>query len=134
VPEKTIRCRLITPEERVLDAEVTYASVPLHDGSAGFQHHTGAIVAKLGFGELRLEFPQGESRSWFIDGGFVQNVDDTLTILAGGATASEDLDPEEARAELAESRARTSHDTEEMDRITELRQRAQAKAAIATRR
>lgn len=130
MPDKTIRCKLITPESRLLDAEVTYASVPLHDGKIGIMHDTGAIVGKLGFGELRLDFPQGGSKRWFLDGGFVQNVENELTILSGGAIPAEELNAEEVRAEFAESTARTSTDTEQMDRITQDRDRARAKMAM----
>ena len=129
----TIRCKLITPEARVLDAEILRANVPLHDGQTGIMHRTGALVAKLGFGQLRLDFPQGESKKWFIDGGFVQNVENELTILASGAIPVEKLDAAEAKAELAEAIARKPADPSEMPRITEARNRARAKVTLARR-
>ncbi len=132
--DKTFRCKLITPEERVLDAEVTYANVPLWDGQMGVMHHTSAIVGKLGYGELRLDFPQGGSKSWFIEGGFMQNVEDTLTILASGAVPAADLNAEEAKAELAEATARTPENPTDMEKVTEDRARARAKLAMATRK
>ncbi|MEM8835658.1 MAG: F0F1 ATP synthase subunit epsilon [Planctomycetota bacterium] len=131
---KTIRCTLVTPEARVLDAEVEYARVPLHDGAAGFQHDTGALVAKLGPGELRLDMPGGTSRRWFIGGGFLQNVEDNLTILAEQAIGQEDLDEAEIKAELAEAEARNTSDFEEMTKITEERHKARAKLAVARAR
>ncbi len=129
--DRTFRCKLITPEARVIDAEVTYARVPLWDGKTGVMHHTSAFVGKLGFGELRLDFPQGPSKRWFIDGGFVQNVNDEVTILANGAIAADEIDASEAKAELAEAVARKTEDPIEMDRITEARTRARAKIAVA---
>jgi F-type H+-transporting ATPase subunit epsilon len=131
--DKTFRCTVITPEARVLDAEVTYASVPMHDGQQGVMHLSGAVVGKLGPGELRVEFAAGEPRRWFIEGGFMQNVDDALTILASGAVEAGELDITEVKAELAEAIARTSSDTEQMDKITAERDRARAKLAVATR-
>lgn len=132
--EKTFRCKLITPEERVIDAEVTYASVPLWDGKRGFMHHTSATVGKLGPGELRLDMQGGGSKSWFVEGGFMQNVDDVLTILASGAVPADELSAEEAKAELAEAVARTPENAADMEKITEDRTRARAKLAMATRR
>ena len=128
---QTIRCKLITPEDRVIDAEIVRANVPLHDGQMGIMHRTGAIVAKLGFGQLRVDFPQGESKQWFIDGGFVQNVEDELTILASGAIPVDKINAAEAKAELAEAVARKPQDAREMERITEARNRARAKVALA---
>jgi F-type H+-transporting ATPase subunit epsilon len=131
VADKSFTCKLITPEARILDAEVTYASVPMHDGQRGVMHHTSAIVGKLGPGRLRLDFPGSGSKSWFIEGGFMQNVNDELTILAQGAVPVEDLDAQEAKAELAEAEARKSRDFEEMEKISAERDKARAKVAAA---
>jgi F-type H+-transporting ATPase subunit epsilon len=134
VADRTIRCKVITRVDRVLDAEVTYANVPLWDGQAGFMEATAPFVAKVGVGELRVDLAQGGSKRWFVDGGFMQNVGGTLTILTGEATPADELDAEEARAELAEATARRSEDPKEMDRITRERQRARAKLGMATAR
>ena len=129
--DRTFRCKLITPEARVIDAEVTYARLPLWDGKTGVMSRTSAFVGKLGYGELTLEFPQGSPKRWFIDGGFVQNVNDVTTILANGATPADELDLSEAKAELAEANARKTQDPQEMERINENRVRARAKVAVA---
>ena len=129
--DKSFTCKLITPEDRILDAEVTYASVPMHDGQRGVMHHTSAVVGKLGPGRLRLDFPGSGSKSWFIEGGFMQNVNDELTILAQGATPVDELDPQEAKAELAEAEARKSSDFEEMEKISAERDKYRAKVAAA---
>lgn len=125
--EASFRCKLITPEANALDAQATYAEVPMWDGQRGFMHNSSALVGKLGYGELRVELAGGGQQRWFIDSGFVQNVDDTLTILAAGAIEPEKLSAEEARAELAEANARKSTKPQEMQQITRDRQRAQAK-------
>ena len=128
---KTFNCKLITPVDRELDAEVTYANVPMWDGMRGEMYNSGAVVGKLGPGVLRVDFPSGTSRSWFIDGGFMQNVENELTILATGAVATDELDLGEAKAELAEAEARKSADTREMDKISDERRRLRAKVAAA---
>lgn len=125
-----IRCTVITPEARVLDGEASYVSVPLWDGKAGFERQTSALVAKLGTGELRVDLPDGGTKRWFVDGGFVQNVDNTLTILARDAVSEDELDAASAKAELAEANARKDMDAETMDRISHERRRAQAKLAM----
>ena len=129
--DKTFTCKLITPEARVLDTAATYASVPMHDGQLGVMHQTSAIVGKLGPGEFRVDMPGGQSRSWFVEGGFMQNVGNTLTVLASGAMSPKDIDAEEARAALAEANARKPADPGQMDAITEQRRIAQAKIAAA---
>lgn len=135
-------CTVITREERLVERRVVHVRVPLWDGSAGFLEGAAPLVAKLGVGELRLDVSsgdgpassgRGESLSWLIDGGFVQNVDGRLTILTTGATPVEEIELDRARSELAEANARTSTDVEEMDRISEERRRAQIALTLAQR-
>jgi F-type H+-transporting ATPase subunit epsilon len=88
---KTFRCRLITPTAQVLDDQVTYASVPAWDGLFGVLPDRAPIVAKLGKGKLRLDYPAGgagSSKTFAVEDGFVQMVNNKLTILATKATES----------------------------------------------
>jgi F-type H+-transporting ATPase subunit epsilon len=128
--EKTIRCKLITRKKRVLDAQVKYASVPLWDGKAGFMAESAPFVARVGYGRLRVDMPDGGEKAWFIDAGFMQCVDNTVTILASDAVPVEELNAQDARAELAEANARRSDDPREMDKISRDRERARAKVAV----
>ena len=108
---KTFRCRLITPVAKVLEEDVTYASVPGWDGLFGILPSRAPIVAKLGVGELRLDFPdqgstKGSSRSFLVEDGFVQMVNNRLTILAARAVPVESIDAVTAQSELQEAESR----------------------------
>lgn len=137
--DKPFRCKLITPQARIFDAKISYASVPMWDGKIGVMKGTGAIAGKLGFGELRVEFvdrveigvkvEEAGHKSWFIEGGFVQNVNDELTILATGAMELEQLNEAAAKKELEEANAKNSAVPMEMEQITLSRQKALAKLA-----
>ncbi len=139
--DKPFHCRLITPQARVFDGSVSYASVPLWDGKMGFMAGTGAIVGRLGAGELRIEFidryeagvkvEESGRKQWFVESGFVQNVNNELTILATKAEEIEALDAAQAQKELDEAVGKSSKIATEMDRITEDRNRARAKLALA---
>ncbi|MEM9082954.1 MAG: F0F1 ATP synthase subunit epsilon [Planctomycetota bacterium] len=131
--DQSFRCRLITPTARLLDAEVSYADVPLHDGQVGVMPQTAPIVGELGPGELRLDMPASGTRSYYIDGGFMQHVAGELTILSTGATDIAELDLEEEKAAFAEATARTSLNTDEMDVITADRNKARVRVALASR-
>lgn len=131
----------MTPTHALLDDRVRYASVPLHDGLAGFQPGRGPLVARLGLGELRLDFAdtresKGGSRSFFIDGGFAKMSDEGLTILAEDAVAVETIAKTDAQAELAAAEARKPdlHAADAMAqsaRITHERNRARLKVRLA---
>lgn len=135
-----IRCRVVTPTEQLLDEPITYASIPAWDGLFGVMPGHAPFVAKLGIGELRLEFPAqthgGGDRLYFIDGGFAKIADNDLIILAERAIPAERITETDAKAELAEANARTVPDDaadkgEAADRIRLDRERAQAKLRIA---
>lgn len=135
---KTFRCRLITREAQVLDEPAVAAVVPAWDGLFGVLPGRAPIVAQLGTGELRLDFPdngpaKGGSRSFFVDDGFVQMVNNELTILAVRAIAAEGLSESEAQAEVSELAARSESGLDEPARrqLREQRQRAGAKLRAA---
>lgn len=103
--QKTFRCRLITPTASLVDEAASYASVPAWDGLFGVLPGRAPILARLGIGELRFEFPDtgagaGGARSFLIDGGFVQMAGEVLTVLAERATPTEQINAAEAEAEL----------------------------------
>jgi F0F1-type ATP synthase epsilon subunit len=138
--DKPFRCRLITPDARIFDAKAAYASVPMWDGKIGVMAGAGALVGKLGAGELRIEFvdryevgvklEESGHKSWFIDGGFMQNVNNELTILAAKAIEADTVTEAQARAEVDAANAKSSLNPLEMDRITHDRQVAMAKLAM----
>jgi len=133
VAEKSFRCTLITPEERVFEEDATAVTLPLHDGSAGVLPMRAPFVAKLGLGEFRITFEEGGSRSFYLEEGFAQMSGSKLTLLAQHATPAESISTQEAEAELAEANARTPNTTDEMRTVAKDRRRAQAKIMVAQR-
>lgn len=136
--KKTFRCKLITPEAQMFDQPAVSAVIPVWDGSMGILPDRAPLVAKLGIGELRLDFPaqnnaEGGTRSYLVEGGFAHMVNNSLTILASRATAAERLTEADAQAELAEAQARKTEGLEPAaaERIRNDRDRARQKLALA---
>lgn len=140
----SFRCKLITPEAQVLDAPLTAAVLPVWDGSMGILPGRAPIVAKLGTGELRLDFAPstsssgstspGGTQSFYVDGGFAQMVGNTLTILASTAISAESLTEAQAQAEVAEAEARRIEeipDAAGRERARRERERARQKLRLA---
>lgn len=136
----TINCRLVTPSQELLNEEVVYASVPQHDGLIGCQQGTAPLVAQLGIGKLRLDFPSNAgsgSREYFIDGGFIKMSNNELIILADRAIAAEQIIESEAKAELAEANARVIPDdaankADAVAKLTKEREAAALKVKMAS--
>jgi F-type H+-transporting ATPase subunit epsilon len=129
--------RLVTPQGKLLDAQASYVSVPAHDGLIGFQPGRAPIVFELGLGEMKVTFAGdgkntgGGSRSFFVDSGFAQMVDNKLTVLTSKAAPADEIDPAAAKAELVAAEARKSSNVQEMDAITRQRDAARVKVRLA---
>lgn len=137
---KSFRCRLITPDAQVLDAKASAVVLPAWDGQMGILPDRAAFVAKLGPGELRVDFVPGEtpkdmgggSRSYFLEGGFAHMVKNELMLLATKAVPAEALSETEAQAELAEANARKDGtDAAAVEKIRDDREKAAAKLRVA---
>jgi F-type H+-transporting ATPase subunit epsilon len=88
--KKSIHCKLVTPAAALIDAQVDYARVPCWDGLIGFQPGRAPFLARLGNGELRLDYTDGgRSATFQVSGGFVKMANNELTILAEKATPAE---------------------------------------------
>jgi F-type H+-transporting ATPase subunit epsilon len=134
----TFRCRLITPDAQVFDDPATAAVLPVWDGQMGFLPMRSAFVGEMGVGELRVDFPdrgnaKGGSRSFFVADGFVQMLNNELTILAAHAVAAENLTESDAQAELADATRKADQNLKGPagEKAIALKRRAEAKLAVA---
>ena len=127
----TFRCTIVTPTESLLDDEVTYASFPAWDGQVGIMNGTSPVLAKLGSGALRLDFPEGGSRWYLLDGGFAQFNKNELSLLSDTAVPAEQISLSEAEAELAEANARITQTGHDQQIVQRQQMRALAKIQLA---
>ena len=98
----SMRCIVVTPEKTVLSQEVTYAVLPLVDGEWGVLPNHSPLIGRLGTGELRLTDTDGQQSYYYIEGGFAEIYDNTISLLTMSSIPAHELDVAEAEAELAE--------------------------------
>jgi F-type H+-transporting ATPase subunit epsilon len=127
----TFHCTITTPVEKVFDQEVTYASFPAWDGQHGVIAGQSPMLCEMGIGPLRLDFPEGGSRSYLLEGGFAQVQDNVLTLVTNNATPAESLALDESEKELAEANARVLERAEDRSTVERDQTRAMAKRAMA---
>lgn len=95
---------VVTPEQKALEAEVTFVALPAHDGEIGIMRNRAPLLVRLAPGALRAD-TDGGPRTLYIDGGFAEMADNRLTVLTEAAIRPEELDAEAVELELAEARA-----------------------------
>jgi F-type H+-transporting ATPase subunit epsilon len=128
------RCVIVTPEQQVLDASLTQAILPAHDGLVGVLTDRAPLLVKLGQGPLRVDLAGGQSQHFYVEGGVAQMKDNRLTILTNEATPASEIDAEAARAEYAEAVARRITDPHSAEDRDKQLKRARAKQHLAGQR
>ena len=126
-------CTVVTPQQKLLEQEVSYASIPAWDGQIGIQDRRSPLLVKLGFGRLRLQLRDGSEAHYFIGGGFAQMKGEKLTLLTDEAVETDQLDAETARAELKEAQAHRAAGDEQIDKRQRQIDRARAMTQLAGR-
>jgi len=76
----TLQCTVVTPERKALDRAVEFIALPLYDGEIGIAPGHAPLIGRLGYGEMRLRHNNETSR-FYVDGGFVQVVDNQVAVL-----------------------------------------------------
>lgn len=122
-----VQCQVVTPEKVVIDETAEFVALPLSDGEIGILHGRAPLIARLGYGELRLT-SGSMTRRYFVDGGFVQVRDDVVTVLTPSAMTTDQLDVSSAEEALAQARGRVA--TTEPARQEKDRTLARARAMI----
>ncbi|CAG0958832.1 F-type H+-transporting ATPase subunit epsilon [Phycisphaerales bacterium] len=91
---KSFECTVVTPNASLVSGQVVYANVPAWDGQIGFLPGRAPILARLGKGDIRLDFAdttkgQGGTSTYHVEGGFLKMADNKLVILAEKASAAD---------------------------------------------
>src|SRR5436190_599112 len=97
---EAFKASLITPEAIVLEASVTGAQIPAHDGLVGILSRRQPLLAKLGTGIVRLDTTAGSQR-FLVTGGYAQMKGEELTILTTEALPTSQVTQQMIGAEQA---------------------------------
>lgn len=109
----SFKAQVLTPEGTLFDDEVNGVRVPGEMGSFEVKTDHANIISSLEVGEVLVRKATGEEKHFAITGGFVEVVDNKLTLLAEAAEPVEEIDVE--RAKQARERARQRLDSDDPD-------------------
>jgi F-type H+-transporting ATPase subunit epsilon len=123
----TLRCIIVTPEMTALDTPCEFVAVPLFDGEAGIAPGRAPLIGRLGYGELRVR-SGAQTQRYYVDGGFVQVVDNLVSVLTNKAIAAAQLNPGAAQEQL--NRSLASHAAGPVEMAARDRHMAQARGQL----
>lgn len=110
------KAQILTPEGSVFDDEVTGVRVPGEMGSFEVRALHANIISSLEVGEILVRTDIGETQRFSVTGGFVEVVDNTLTLLAEAAEPVEEIDVERAKAARERAIKRLKADDPDIDK------------------
>jgi F-type H+-transporting ATPase subunit epsilon len=122
-----LECVVVTPERTVLDELVDFVALTLYDGELGILPGRSPLIGRLGYGELRTR-NLGETRRYFVDGGFAQVRDDVVTVLTNRAIPADKIDSAAALSALESALARVAKT--EYDQAEKEKALARARAQV----
>jgi F-type H+-transporting ATPase subunit epsilon len=103
-----MQCIVVTPERTVRDEPAEFVAVTLFDGELGIAPGHTPLLGRLGFGEMRITRSQHTDR-YYIEGGFVEVLDDAVTVLTPRAIPADKIDVEVAEERLRSALAKEAH-------------------------
>lgn len=100
-----LHLKIVTPEKLIFDEQVSQVNVSTKDGMIGILPNHTNLMAQLTPGELVIK-KGGKVETLAIGDGFLQMVNNTLSIMTDLATSEVDID--EKAVEEAKKRAETA--------------------------
>ncbi len=93
-----LKLEIVTPEKRVLDAEVDSVTVTTATGEAGILPNHAPLISALKPGILSYS-AKGSTDRLAVSGGFVEVSDNSVTVLADTAESAAEIDVAQARSD-----------------------------------
>lgn len=96
-----LKLEIVTPERKVLDAEVDSVTVPTASGEAGILSSHAPLISALNPGIVTV-LSKGNTEKFAVSTGFVEVSHNRVSVLTDVAESAEEVDAEAARSERAE--------------------------------
>lgn len=110
-----MRCYVVTPENCVVDKDVKFVVAPLTDGEYAIAQDHAPVIGRIGAGELRITNLDGSVEHWFIKGGFIEVLNDDISILTNVAIAAYDLNLQQSQKRLEDALAVQAYSDEDIN-------------------
>ncbi len=128
-----LQCLVVTPEATVIDTPAEFVALPLYDGEAGIAPGRSPLIGRLGYGELRIRRPGDAMVHMYVDGGFVQVVDNVVSVLTNRAIPANSINTATAEEQLRSALASSAAGKQEMAIRDRLVSQARGQLRVARR-
>ena len=108
-----LQCIVVTPEKTLRDTPAEFVAVALFDGEIGIAPGHTPLIGRLGSGEMRVTHA-GKTDRYYVEGGFIEVLDNVVSVLSSRAIPAEELDERVAMEQLETARSRSANTPELM--------------------
>ena len=131
----TMRLDIITAEKLVYSDEVSSVVAPGSAGQLGILPNHAPLLTSLKPGELKV-LKEGEESNIAVSGGFLEVLQNVVTILADTAERAEDIDFERAEAAMkrAQDKVNSSDSDMDLEKAIQALKRSQARVYVSKRK
>ncbi len=132
---ETMKMDIITAERTVFSADIELVLAPGVEGELGILPHHAGLMTILKPGELMIR-KDGIETFFAISGGFMEVLDNKVTVLADAAENSEEINEERATLAMEKAQALIANKDSDLDLERALQQvrRAQVRLDVARKR
>ncbi len=108
-----MQCIIVTPEQTLCDRPAEFVALTLFDGEIGVAPGHTPMIGRLGCGELRIRNGDRTDR-YYVEGGFVEVLDNVVSVLTPRAVPAAEIDAAVAREQLLSAQMRSARTPEAM--------------------
>jgi F-type H+-transporting ATPase subunit epsilon len=101
-----LECTVVTPERTVRSGPADFVTATLFDGEIGIAPGHSPLIGRLGCGELRITHG-GKTERLYVEGGFVEVLNNVVSLLTNRAIPAANVDEPAAREQLEAARSQT---------------------------
>lgn len=124
-----LKLEIVTPERKVIDAEVDSVTVPTLSGEAGIMPQHAPLISALKPGIVTVT-TKGQAERLAVGTGFVEVSNNRVSVLTDVAEKADEIDAEKARSDKAEIDKELAAASQlPADETEELRERADLASA-----
>lgn len=110
----TFNLNVVAPDGQVFNKEVEFVVLPSEDGELGILANHAPLIAGLEAGVMRYT-EDGKVNKIAVCGGFVEVVNNKVSVLANTAEKAEKIDPERAMAAKERAQKRLQDKNKDVD-------------------
>lgn len=112
-----LHVEIVSPDRNVFRGEATGVRAPGVEGSFEVLYNHAPMIAAFGVGPLYVTLPTGQKVTFATSGGFLEVLNNTVTVLAEAIEPDSEIDVERARIAEQHALDRIKASENEIDRV-----------------